>query len=92
MSELKPCPFCGGSYLLLDGIMPNDEMFYHCESCDYSISVLLGDTRPIEDELQRKLDIAVEALNFIAYPPNEWDDPSDRAMNTLEEIEKVKDE
>ena len=42
--------------------------------------------------LQRKLDIAVEALNFIAYPPNEWDDPSDRAMNTLEEIEKVKDE
>jgi hypothetical protein len=40
--------------------------------------------------LQKKLDIAKEALKVIGYPPDEWDDASDRAINALFEIEKMK--
>lgn len=40
--------------------------------------------------LKNKLNVAIKALNLIAYPPDEFDDPSDRAQNALDEIEKIK--
>jgi len=75
MSELKPCPFCGCVPESADG---KDYAISSviCETCD-NIEVMDWEVnkaidkwniRPIEDELQRKLDIAVEALKQYDHP------------------------
>lgn len=63
--ELKPCPFCGfvgnphktGCYFEIQN-RPEYPSLYIIEGWD------AWNTRPIEDELQRKLNIAVEALKY----------------------------
>lgn len=37
MSDLKPCPFCGGEARLLDA-RPNHPAFVYCIDCDVSTS------------------------------------------------------
>lgn len=75
MSELKPCPFCNLSLLpfgheVRDGKVV--ETYKHPEDtplgeryCPLSMlvfSVIEWNTRPIEDELQEKLDYAVSFI------------------------------
>ena len=70
--ELRPCPFCGK-------IPPtgNDPGYkaYPNESCECYLNIIedgcfFGDvwnTRPIEDALRAKLDMAVEAMRALLY-------------------------
>lgn len=39
----------------------------------------------LEKRLKLRIDKLREALNIIGYPPNEYDDPSDIAINALDE-------
>lgn len=61
--ELKPCPFCGSKAIEAD-----NEIVY-CSGLECIVSFIKKEqwqSRPLEDALQRKLEIAKEALNRIA--------------------------
>ena len=51
MSELKPCPFCGGTKICTEkGINLN-----YCDNCSAESNVEHWNTRPIEDELRARI-------------------------------------
>jgi len=51
MSELKPCPFCGGTKICTEkGINLN-----YCDSCSAEANIEHWNTRPIEDELRARI-------------------------------------
>ena len=51
MSELKPCPFCGGTKICTEkGINLN-----YCDNCSAESNVEHWNTRPIEDALQARI-------------------------------------
>ena len=51
MSELKPCPFCGGTKICTEkGINLN-----YCDNCSAESNVEHWNTRPIEDALNRRI-------------------------------------
>lgn len=54
MTELKPCPFCGGN-----DIRPSQDFdeCVVCERCGSHIEEEMWDSRPIEDELRASRDV-----------------------------------
>ena len=50
MSELKPCPFCGGETELC-----YSEVDTFCRKCNVMQETELWNTRPIEDELNKRI-------------------------------------
>jgi hypothetical protein len=50
MSELKACPFCGGTKI---GIWDTG---YYCENCMPDVSKSEWQSRPLEDALQKRID------------------------------------
>ena len=51
MSELKPCPFCGGTKICTEkGINLN-----YCDNCSAESNVEHWNTRPIEDALKARI-------------------------------------
>jgi len=51
MSELKPCPFCGGTNICTEkGINLN-----YCDSCSAEANIEHWNTRPIEDDLRKRI-------------------------------------
>lgn len=52
MSELKPCPFCGGTKICTEkGINLN-----YCDNCSAESNIEHWNTRPIEDALNKRID------------------------------------
>jgi hypothetical protein len=43
----------------------------------------------LEERLKKRINKLREALSLIGYPPNEWDDPSDIAINALDEDDSL---
>ena len=57
MSELKPCPFCGGTKICTEkGINLN-----YCDNCSAESNVEHWNNRPIEDALNKRI-AELEAL------------------------------
>ena len=57
MSELKPCPFCGGTKICTEkGINLN-----YCDNCSAESNVERWNARPIEDALNKRI-AELEAL------------------------------
>lgn len=61
MSELKPCPFCGEKDKLTTYFSNTGSVIVYCINCYENNNGLSHDfdgwnTRPIEDELQRRID------------------------------------
>ena len=51
MSEIKPCPFCGGTKICTEkGINLN-----YCDNCSAESNVEHWNTRPIEDALNKRI-------------------------------------
>jgi hypothetical protein len=51
MNTLKPCPFCGGAKICTEkGINLN-----YCDNCSAESNIEHWNTRPIEDELQKRI-------------------------------------
>ena len=51
MSEMKPCPFCGGTKICTEkGINLN-----YCDNCSAESNVEHWNTRPIEDALKQRI-------------------------------------
>jgi NMD protein affecting ribosome stability and mRNA decay len=51
MSELKPCPFCGGEDIRTEpGINLN-----YCDKCSAEANIEHWNTRPIEDALNKRI-------------------------------------
>lgn len=74
MSELKPCPFCGGDgkERLDDESRPGDVRCSLCGSNGpWNMWEDCWNTRPIEDELRRKLSIVSKALQAASNRLNE---------------------
>ena len=80
--ELRPCPFCGSDDI--ESIDANNNYHYmHCMKCggdgtpDLGISgaIEMWNTRPIEDDLRAKLDIAIgwfdKIINCQVYPEDD---------------------
>ena len=58
MSELKPCPFCGGTKICTEkGINLN-----YCDSCSAEANIEHWNTRPIEDALNKRIAESEEAF------------------------------
>jgi hypothetical protein len=77
--ELKLCPFCGEKpEVNFAGVVwcknDNCKMNNYDEQGVFFLSPESWNTRPIEDELQRKLDIAVEAINEAIKSLKQYDD------------------
>jgi len=49
--ELRPCPFCGGTNICTEkGINLN-----YCDSCSAEANIEHWNTRPIEDDLRKRI-------------------------------------
>jgi len=91
---MKYCPFCNAEMTNSDGLVLHEPTCYimvhfyssPCRGKDEKA----WNTRPIEDALQRKLDIAVKALEYysIEVPETFSGDDSDTARQALAEIRK----
>lgn len=57
MSELKPCPFCGGEAELC-----YSEVDIFCRKCNVMQETEMWNTRPIEDALQARAEKAEEMV------------------------------
>lgn len=69
MSELLPCPFCGGSALRID-IDDQEELhcggsFICCSICDASSAVYFGDKEPLVESWNRRAPIAPAAARDV---------------------------
>ncbi len=66
MSELKPCPICGGANIE-EGI-GGDEMYWdmgRCVTCNSQFPVARRNSRPIEEALTAEIERLREYLNAI---------------------------
>jgi len=61
MSELKPCPFCGGEAELC-----YSEVDTFCRKCNVMQETELWNTRPIEDALRKRI-AELEAKHKVAF-------------------------
>jgi len=60
MSEMKPCPFCGGTKICTEkGINLN-----YCDNCSAESNVEHWNTRPIEDALKQRIAELEEKLTI----------------------------
>ena len=63
MSELKPCPFCGGEAELC-----YSEVDTFCRKCNVMQETELWNTRPIEDELRARIaELEAESERFTVH-------------------------
>lgn len=71
MTELKNCPFCGSEPEYFDNSGEGRTNMCWCTnrmcSARDPMTVVEWNTRPLEDALQSKLEIAVEALNKVPH-------------------------
>ena len=71
MSELKPCPFCGGTKICTEkGINLN-----YCDNCSAESNVEHWNTRPIEDDLRKRIAELEAAQRWIPVSerlPEDW--------------------
>lgn len=71
MSELKPCPFCGGTKICTEkGINLN-----YCDNCSAESNVEHWNNRPIEDALNRRIAELEAAQHWIPVEerlPEDW--------------------
>ena len=76
MSELKPCPFCGGTKICTEkGINLN-----YCDNCSAESNVEHWNTRPIEDALNARIAKLRKALIRIKeeyYSNGTWEETAD---------------
>ena len=62
MSELKPCPFCGGTKICTEkGINLNN----YCDNCSAESNVEHWNTRPVEDALNARISELSQAVGLI---------------------------
>ena len=70
MSELKPCPFCGGEAELC-----YSEVDTFCRKCNVMQETELWNTRPIEDALRLRIaELEAESERFTAHDATERQD------------------
>lgn len=93
MSELKPCPFCGGLNQTIEGYLEYhfSEAFVQCDSCGARSeteeddllkkakekAIKIWNTRPIEDALRAENERLKKALKEAEDRIFEWNDLSD---------------
>ena len=72
MSELKPCPFCGGTKICTEkGINLN-----YCDNCSAESNVEHWNTRPIEDALRKRIAELESAQRWVPVSerlPDNWE-------------------
>lgn len=56
MTDLKPCPFCGGVDIR-EHLNSWDEAHFRCQACGSTAPLTIWNTRPAEDLLNAKLEI-----------------------------------
>lgn len=66
MSELKPCPFCG-EQVFTPLASSLDDGYTRCGLCGAKMQHRRWQTRPIEDELNRRIAKAKDLLNAEMY-------------------------
>ncbi len=71
MSDLKPCPFCGGTKICTEkGINLN-----YCDNCSAESNVEHWQTRPIEDALNARIaELEAEIDQLAAHDATERQD------------------
>ena len=71
MSELKPCPFCGGTNICTEkGINLN-----YCDSCSAEANIEHWNNRPIEDALRARIaELEAENERFTVHSDIERQD------------------
>ena len=92
--KLRPCPFCGDTKTVHRKGNTQDELGIHdpgrvyCSICGGETSYYWWQKRPIEDALQAKLDIAIEALEYcaIVYPHPDDAKQCDIAFEALKKL------
>jgi Lar family restriction alleviation protein len=104
--ELKPCPFCGSKDIVLESF---GELRHTacCSTCECNTGYMQDDceaieswnTRSLEDDLRKQLDIVVEALKaqlifkernpFVSQ--GDFDHLYEIACNSLAEINRLSD-
>ena len=68
MSEIKPCPFCGGTKICTEkGINLN-----YCDNCSAESNMERWNTRPIEDALQARIAELESELNLLKQERDFW--------------------
>ena len=82
MSELKPCPFCGGEAELC-----YSEVDTFCRKCNVMQETELWNTRPIEDALRLRIaELEAESERFTVHSDIERQDdksPNDTQTQTI---------
>ena len=89
MSELKPCPFCGGSEIVVCGVFN----VMYCNGCGAETDMGDWNTRPIEDALNKRIAELSQALGLITtLKPTmvmDTDHPLDMAKEVAEYVSTI---
>lgn len=95
MSELKPCPFCGGE-AKTRGIGPNQVPYFGCGKCGcWFLAVGTWNSRPVEDALRADIEearkVARDASCDSEYYRGEMDRFRIEAERLREEVTRLRD-
>lgn len=86
--NLKKCPWCKGDVHVWEEKVYCDNE--HCWGNVFPMHILMYNHRPIEDELQEKLDIAINALKHYAKSDMHWSVSTEFADEAFEKLgEKI---
>jgi len=83
MGELKPCPFCGGSEIVVCGVFN----VMYCNGCGAETDMGDWNTRPLEDALNKRIaELEAESERFTVHSDIERQDdksPNDTQTQTI---------